>query len=111
MKTTAIRLEDELYAQLTVIAQLGGQTVTDAIRTAVLEYIEQRKTSLSSHADSVLAEIERDAAVRRQAITALFGSGGTPAADRPVEIEPPSSTSSPTSRARRGKDAGGASSS
>lgn len=106
MKTTAIRLEDELYAQLTVVAQLGGQTVTDAIRTAVLEYIEQRKTSLSSHADSVLAEIERDAAIRRAAITALFGSDGAPAANGQVEAEPPSSTSSAASRARRGKDGG-----
>src|SRR5689334_11060188 len=34
MKTTAIRLEDELYAQLTIVAQLESQTVTDAIRTA-----------------------------------------------------------------------------
>lgn len=106
MKTTAIRLEDELYAQLTVVAQLGGQTVTDAIRTAVLEYIEQRKSSLSSHADSVLAEIEREAEIRRAAITALFGSGGAPATNGQVEAAPSSPASGTASRARRGKDGG-----
>jgi len=103
MKTTAIRLEDELYAQLLVVAQLENQTVTDAIRTAVLDYIEQRKATLSSRADAALAEIERDAATRRQAITDLFGTATTP--NGPIETDQPSAT-----RARRGKD-GGASSS
>lgn len=99
MKTTAIRLEDELYAQLTVVAQLEGQTVTDAIRTAVIAYIEQRKASLSSQADAALAEIEREAAIRRQAITALFGEQAAPAANGTSTSDAPS-----PARARRGKD-------
>lgn len=77
MKTTAVRLEDELYAQLMVVAQLEGQTVTDAIRAAVIGYIETRKTALSTQADAALAEIERDAAARRKAISDLFGDGST----------------------------------
>lgn len=108
MKTTAIRLEDELYAQLLVVAQLESQTVTDAIRIAVIGYIEQRKTSLSSHADVALAEIEREAALRRAAITALFGNGnGTSAPTAPAETDTPSAPRSP-SRAR--KDGGTSSS-
>ncbi len=103
MKTTAIRLEDELYAQLVVVAQLESQTVTDAIRSAVIGYIEQRKGSLSSRADAALAEIEREAAARRQAITDLFGAANAPNGS-PVEADQLSAT-----RARRGKD-GGASS-
>ncbi|GAA5158249.1 hypothetical protein GCM10023321_37790 [Pseudonocardia eucalypti] len=105
MKTTAVRLEDELYAQLTIVAQLEGQTVTDIIRLAVIGYIEQRKTSLSSQADAALAEIEREAAIRRQAITALFGNGDSAAPEVPAEADTTS-----TGRNRRGKD-GGASSS
>lgn len=108
MKTTAIRLEDELYAQLLVVAQLESQTVTDAIRIAVIGYIEQRKTSLSSQADVALAEIEREAALRRAAITALFGNGdGSDAPPAPVETDSPSVSRSP-GRARK---EGGASSS
>ena len=103
MKTTAIRLEDELYAQLTIVAQLESQTVTDAIRTAVIGYIEQRKASLSARADAAIAEIEREAAIRRSAITALFGDGTVPTG--PVEADQVSAA-----RTRRGKD-GGASSS
>jgi predicted transcriptional regulator len=101
VKTTAIRLEDNLYAQLTVVAQLESQTITDAIRLAVIDYIEQRKSSLSNQADAALAEIEREAAIRRQAITALFGSNGATAPEVPVGADQPSAT-----RARRGKDGG-----
>ena len=103
MKTTAIRLEDELYAQLTIVAQLEGQTVTDAIRTAVIGYIEQRKASLSARADAAIAEIEREAAIRRSAITALFGDGTAPTA-------PAAADQVSAARTRRGKD-GSASSS
>ena len=98
MRTTAFRLEDELYAQLTIIVQLEGITVTDAIRLAVIAYIEQRKSSLSSKADAALAEIEREAATRRQAIAALFGDGAAPAPSAAEADEPPAA------RARRGKD-------
>lgn len=99
MKTLAIRLEDELHAQLSLIAQLETQTITDAIRAAVLSYIESRKASLSSHAEAALAEIEREATVRRQAITALFGgSAASTTPETPVEAGP-----EPTTRPSRSK--------
>jgi hypothetical protein len=69
----AIRLDDELHAQLVVVAQLDGQSVNDAIRVAVEAHIAARKPALSSRAEATLAEIEREAAGRRQAITTLFG--------------------------------------
>jgi predicted transcriptional regulator len=74
MKTMAIRLEDDLHAQLNVIASLEEQTITDIIRTSILAYIEVRKDALSSKAEAALEEIERDAQARRQAIADLFGT-------------------------------------
>ena len=74
MKTLAIRLEDDLHAQLTVLAQLEELTVTDAIRQAIEEFIESKRHNpeLTSRAEAVLADIERDATTRREAIAALF---------------------------------------
>jgi predicted DNA-binding protein len=76
MKTMAIRLEDELHSQLSVIATLEGQTVTDIIRASILAYIEARKDALASKAEAALEEIEREAEARRQAIAAMFGKAG-----------------------------------
>lgn len=80
VKTLAIRLEPELHAQLSLIAQLRGSTITDEIRTAIEAHISATKASqdLASKADSVLADIEREATARRQAIATLFG-GDQPA--------------------------------
>ena len=84
MKTMAIRLEDDLHAQLNVIATLEEQTITDIIRASIIAYIEARKDALASKAEAALEEIERDADARRKAIADLFGStSGTPAQDRP----------------------------
>ena len=96
MKTMAIRLEDELHAQLALVAQLESTTVTDLIRSAVTGYIEQRKAELSSRAEAALAEIEREAAARRQAITALFGGQANTAPDKPGDVG-----SQPTPRTSR----------
>ena len=98
MKTMAIRLEDELHAQLALVAQLENTTVTDLIRSAVASYIEQRKAELSGRAEAALAEIEREAAARRQAITALFGGQVSTVPETPVEVG-----SQPTTRPSRSK--------
>jgi predicted DNA-binding protein len=76
MKTLAIRLEDDLHAQLSVIAQLAGTTVTDEIRQAIEAQIAHRKAmpEISAKASGVLEEIEREAAQRRSAIATLFES-------------------------------------
>ena len=103
MKTLAIRLEEEQHAQLTVLAQLDQLTVTDAIRQAIDQWIETKRTSpkLIEQAESVLAEIERDAANRRGAIAALFGSEST--APEPERTDKAEATSPPdTARPRRG---------
>jgi hypothetical protein len=76
VKTLAIRLEPDLHAQLSLIAQLRGSTITDEIRTAIEAHIAAVKASpdLAGRADSVLEDIEREAAARREAIATLFGS-------------------------------------
>jgi len=107
MKTMAIRLEDDLHAQLNVIASLEEQTITDIIRASILAYIDGHKDALSSKAEAALEEIERDAQARRQAIASLFGTTG---ATSTPEAEPsgdqagsPSTTKAP--RGQRGAPA------
>lgn len=94
VKTLAIRLEPALHAQLSLIAQLRGSTITDEIRSAVEAHIASAKTApeLASQAESVLDTIERDAAARRDAISTLFGSAET--SDETPAAPTPSSTRS-----------------
>jgi predicted DNA-binding protein len=76
VKTLAIRLEPETHAQLSLIAQLRGHTITDEIKAALDAHIAAVKTTpdLAARAGSVLEDIERDALARRTAIATLFGS-------------------------------------
>ena len=79
VKTLAIRLEPDVHTQLTLIAQLRGSTITDEIRKALAAHIANVKdnTDLASQAESAMAEIEREAAARREAIASLFGTEQT----------------------------------
>jgi len=76
MKTLAIRLEDDLHAQLSVLAQLEGRTITDEIRQAIEAHINTKRShpDLTARAEAVLGEIEQEAATRRSAIASLFGN-------------------------------------
>ncbi|MFH5227297.1 hypothetical protein [Antrihabitans spumae] len=82
VKTLAIRLEPEMHAQLTLIAGLRGSTVTDEFRAALVAHIEAAKNApeLANKADTALADIEREAALRRDAIASLFGAEQPPTA-------------------------------
>jgi DNA-binding NarL/FixJ family response regulator len=73
-KTLAIKLEDDTHAQLTILAQLEEMPVSDALKQAVDGYITSKRSQpeLKARLESVLANIERDAATRREAITSLF---------------------------------------
>lgn len=76
VKTLAIRLEPETHAQLSLIAQLRGNTITDEIKAALDAHISGVKQTpdLAARAGSVLEDIEREALARRTAIATLFGS-------------------------------------
>lgn len=80
-KTLAIRLEETQHAQLTMIAQLEELTVTDAIREAIDQWIESKRSNpqLQQRAEAVLADIERDANIRRDAVVALLAGDDVPA--------------------------------
>ncbi len=76
VKTLAIRLDPELHAQLSVIAQLRSSTITDEIREALAAHVAALASSndLAGSAASMLDEIEREADARREALSTLFGS-------------------------------------
>jgi hypothetical protein len=122
VKTLGIRLPDELHAQFALVAQLDGLSLTDAVKRAVEFYVGHKRAEgdFATRATTALEGIEREAAARRGAIQALFGSGeATQAAgaDAP-QPEPPASGDMAPAEAgaaadtagRRGRRRGGESS-
>lgn len=83
MRTIAIRVEDELHEQLTLLARLAGRPLVDEIREAVEEHIAHKgKTvDLTAQAHKALEQIDADAASRRKAIESLLKKGSTGTAD------------------------------
>jgi hypothetical protein len=80
VKTLAIRLEEDLHAQLSVLAQLRESTITDEIRLALENHLEASKsdTELTNRAQAVLDDIEREAKGRKDAIATLFSKTAEP---------------------------------
>ena len=85
MKTMAIRLEEEQHAQLSMIAKLEELTVADAIRQAIDQWIQERRSNpqLKARAQAVLAAIEQEASTRKGAIAALLSDERPAAAQGP----------------------------
>ena len=80
MKTLAIRLDDELHAQLSVLAQLSGTSLTDEIRQALEAHLKAKRDNpeLTERAKAVSDEIEHEAQARQAAIKTLFGGSEQP---------------------------------
>ena len=76
MRTLAVRITDDLRAQLDVIAQLNDRSVTEEIRLALEGRIERSKSDpqVLKRAETVRADIEREAETKRKAIEAIFAS-------------------------------------
>lgn len=76
VKTLAVRISEDLRAQLDIIAQLNDRSVTEEIRLAIESWIQKTKDdpSVKQRAESVRAEIEREATTKRNAISAIFES-------------------------------------
>ena len=93
MKTLAIRLDDDLHAQLSVLAQLRQSTITDEIRLALEGHLEASKSDpeLKNRAQAVLDDIERDAKAREAAIATLF----SPSAGQTTTTAKPAGKRSP----------------
>ena len=80
MKTLAIRLDDELHAQLSVLAQLSATTLTDEIRQALEAHLKAKRDNpeLTKRAKAGSDEIKHEAQVRQAAIATLFGKSEQP---------------------------------
>lgn len=80
MKTLAVRLEDEQHARLTILSKLAEVNVTDTIRGAIEDRLTKMSNDpqISAKAEALAAEIDREAAEQRAAITGLFGDGSKP---------------------------------
>ncbi len=78
VKTLGVKLNDGLHAQFSLVAQLNGLSLNDAVLAAVAEYVERNRSeaTFATRAAAVMAEIEREAEARRGAIQALFGEQG-----------------------------------
>ena len=78
VRTLAVRITDDLRAQLDVIAQLNDRSVTEEIRLALESWIETSKSDpkVLKRAETVRAEIEREAKTKQSAIEAIFGGSG-----------------------------------
>ena len=76
VRTLAVRITDDLRAQLDVIAQLNDRSVTEEIRLALESWVETSKSNpkVLARAETVRAEIERDAKTKQSAIEAIFGA-------------------------------------
>lgn len=85
VKTLAVRVNESTRAQLDIIAQLNDRTVTDEIRLALEAWIEKTKSDPSTlqRAEAVRAEIEREAATKREAIAAIFDDPKKPTRSQP----------------------------
>lgn len=78
LRTLAVRITEDLRAQLDIIAQLTGRSTTEEIRLALEHWIDKTKSDpeVLKKAEAVRAEIEREAQTRRNAIAAIFNEGG-----------------------------------
>ena len=75
----AVRMSDDLRAQLELIAQLNDRSVTEEVRHAVEAWIDRSKADpkVLARADAVREGIERDAETKRNTIAAVFGSSAS----------------------------------
>lgn len=78
LRTLAVRITEDLRAQLDIIAQLTGRSTTEEIRLALEHWIDKTKSDpeVLKKAKAVRAEIEREAQTRRNAIAAIFNDEG-----------------------------------
>jgi hypothetical protein len=101
LRTLAVRITEDLRAQLDILAQLTGRSATEEIRLALEHWIAKTKSDpvILQKAAQVRAEIERKAQTERAAIAAIFGGDDTTKDEAEASASPRPAT-------RRGKSAG-----
>jgi hypothetical protein len=106
VKTLGIRYQPALHTQLTVIAQLRGHSFQDEVIAASEAHVEAAKQDpeLVGRLQAAIADIDRDAANRRDALAALFSTTEleAEAADQAAGQPPQADGGKPTGRGRGG---------
>lgn len=76
VKTLGIRFDADIHADMALIASLRGTSFQAEVLEACRAHVASVKASpeLASKADDALAEIEREAAARKESFARLFGS-------------------------------------
>lgn len=74
-RVLSVRMSDDTRAQLEVLAQLNNRSLTEETRVALEHWTEVSRSDpkVKQRAESVRAEIEREAQTKRNAIAAIFG--------------------------------------
>jgi hypothetical protein len=74
VKTLAIKLDEELHAQLTMLGQVLKVPVATLMLQGVREHVANLRANpeLSAKAKQIVDAFEADVAVRRNALTGLF---------------------------------------
>ncbi len=90
IRPLSVRITDGLRAQLEVIAQLNDRSVTEEIRLALEAWVETSKSDpkVLQRAETVRAEIEREAKTKQSAIEAIFGGTAVAEAKAPARGKP-----------------------
>lgn len=106
VKTLGIRFKPALHTQLSVIAQLRGHSFQDEVIAACEAHVAQAKEdpALVSRIEAAIVDIDRDAASRRDALAALFGTAepgqaANAGAEQPAQ---PASGGKPSGQRRSG---------
>lgn len=89
-KVLSVRTSEDTRAQLEVLAQLNERSVTEETRIALEHRVEKSKSDpvVLKRAEQVRAEIERDAEMLRNAISAVLGSKDSKAPARATKQAP-----------------------
>lgn len=76
IRPLSVRMTDNTRAQLEVLAQVNNRSVTEETRLALEHWVEKSREDplVQKRADTVRAEIEQEASVRRTAIESIFGA-------------------------------------
>ena len=81
-KTLGVKLPPNLHAQFVLVTQMDGLSLADGVVRAVELYVNTVSAApdFAERAAATVAEIEAEAAARRNAVQALFGQGDQQAA-------------------------------
>jgi hypothetical protein len=90
IRPLSVRMTEDKRAQLDIIAQLNNRSVTEEVREAIEFWIEKSKSDpkVLQRAETVRAEIEREAATKRGAIASIFDGGDEAPSKTPVVQRP-----------------------